>query len=280
MAAGDAREEAAAAHARAAGHHAEAEAARRCLIKARKGAGEAAAACREHGARVVYLTPTLQNPTNIVMSEERRRALARMAERHDLLIIEDDVYGYLIEDRPPTLATLAPEHTVHVTSVSKVLAPGLRVGWTAAPAAHVARLAEAQRVTAVCPPALTGEVVRLWIEDGSADAHIQWLRAETRARYEMALEYLADWSLRGHPASFHLLLELPPAWPSDTFASAARERGVGVLPASAFATEPGNGAGTVRLSLSQPPSRAALARGLGILRELLGMLPAQRPAII
>ena len=176
--------------------------------------------------------------------------------------------------------TSTHEHTVYVTSVSKALAPGLRVGLTAAPAAHIARLVEAQRVTAVCPPALTGEVVRRWIEDGSADAYIQWLRAETRARYEMAREYLADWSLHGHPASFHLQLELPPTWPSDTFASAARERGVGVLPASAFATEPGNGAGTVRLSLSKSPSRAALARGLSVLRELLGTLPAQRPAII
>lgn len=237
-------------------------------------------AARETGARVVFLVPTLHNPTNSVMSTARRREIVEVARRHDLLIIEDDVYGYLLDERPPPIATMAPERTVYITSASKCLAAGLRVAWMAAPPDRLPRLADALRVSNVAQPALTGEVVRRWIEAGTADRFVQSQADETAARNALADEILAGFDYRGHPASFHLLLSLPAAWTAESFVAAARDRGVAVLPARLFAVAGNSHSEAVRLSLSQPRRRDALRRGLGILRDLLLEVPPRTRAII
>jgi len=236
-------------------------------------------ACRTSGAKVALLIPTLHNPTNTILPLERRQAVADIADRHDLTIIEDDVYGYLPEQRPLPIAMLAPDRTVYITSASKSLAPGLRLGWIAAPERLVPRLVEAQHVTSVAQPPLTGEIARRWIEDGTADTLLCWLRRETAERNLLADDILGNLPTRGHPSSFHRLLPLPAPWTAEAFARAARERGVGILPATMFAALPGDGNEAVRLSLSEPPSRAALQRALKTLRDLLDS-PVARPRAI
>ena len=102
----------------------------------------------ETGARLLYCTPTLQNPTTATMSEARKQAIACVAIRHDLTIIEDDIYGILLEEPAPLpLATFAPEHTIYVTSLSKAVAPGLRIGYTAPPQHIVERVGAAVRAS-------------------------------------------------------------------------------------------------------------------------------------
>ena len=91
-------------------------------------------ACREGGAKALYLIPTHHNPTTAVMPEERRREIVAIARAHGLAIVEDDVHGLLPEERPRPIAALAPERSYYLTSTSKTLAPGpahrLRAGAT------------------------------------------------------------------------------------------------------------------------------------------------------
>jgi DNA-binding transcriptional MocR family regulator len=238
------------------------------------------AACRASGARLLFCIPTLHNPTCTVMPEARRREIVEVARAHDLKILEDDVYGYLPEDRPPAIATLAPERTVYVTSLSKCLSPGLRTGWLAAPEHLLPALIEAQAVTSVSQPPLPGEVGRYWIESGTADGLIAWMRRELAERHRLAAEILDGTEYAGHPASFHLLLRLPEPWTATTFAEAARERRIRVLPASAFTVEPGELDREVRLSLSQPATRQDLRRALETVRALMAERPRRARAII
>ncbi len=93
-------------------------------------------AARETRARFLYLVPSLQNPTTNTMSRRRRDAIVAVARARDITIIEDDIFR-LVDERtqPPTFYSLAPERTYHVTSLSKALAPGLRVGIIATPRA-------------------------------------------------------------------------------------------------------------------------------------------------
>ena len=90
--------------------------------------------CRERSVKALYLSPTLQTPTGRTLAADRRKAIAAVARRHDILVIEDNVFGLLHPDPPRPLAAFAPERTIHVTSTSKYLAPGLRVGFVHAPA--------------------------------------------------------------------------------------------------------------------------------------------------
>ncbi|WP_292452307.1 PLP-dependent aminotransferase family protein, partial [Mesorhizobium sp.] len=103
---------------------------------------------RRHGARILYLNPTLQNPTASVMAESRRRELARMADKLGLIIVEDDPYRRLLATPPPAFLTLAPERTFHVATLAKCISPFLRTAFLAAPDPQVAeRIAAAIRGT-------------------------------------------------------------------------------------------------------------------------------------
>src|SRR5258707_1026565 len=92
-----------------------------------------AAACATHAPKALYLNPTLLNPTTAVMSESRRIAVAEIARRHNVSIIEDDAYGLLPASAPRTLAELAPELTFYVSGLAKFVGAGLRVAYLAAP---------------------------------------------------------------------------------------------------------------------------------------------------
>lgn len=237
-------------------------------------------ACRNTGARLIFLVPTLHNPTNAVMSEARRREVAAVARKHDLLIVEDDVYGYLIDQRPPPIAAIAPERTIYVTSASKCLAAGLRVAWMAAPADRIPRLVHALRVNNVAQPALNGEIVRRWIDNGTAERFVRTQAEEALARHTMAMDVLGEFRGSGHPASFHHLLELPHPWTAEDFTAAARDRGVAVLPARLFAVGGRHHPEAVRLSLCQPRRRRDLQHGLETIRDILHAAPPQPRAII
>ena len=98
----------------------------------------------------------------------RGRGLVAVARRRNLLLVEDDVYGLLPERRPPPIASLAPERTVYITSASKAMAPGLRVGWLVATENLVRRLDEARYSMTGSLPPLPFEIARRWIADGTA----------------------------------------------------------------------------------------------------------------
>ena len=226
-------------------------------------------ACRETGAKAVYLIPTLHNPTTAVMPEERRREIVEVARAHGIALVEDDVHGLLPEQRPLPLAALAPERTYYLTSTSKTLAPGLRIAYVKAPSARVPRLAASLRATTWAVAPLTAAIASAWIRDGSADALLQARREEARVRQAMARERLAGADLDAHPEAYYLWLRLPAPWRADAFVAEARERGVIVTPAEAFAVDRDGVVHAVRLCTGAARTRETLARGLDVVADLL-----------
>ena len=229
-----------------------------------------AEACREGGAKAVYLIPTLHNPTTAVMPEARRREIVAVAREHGLAIVEDDVHGLLPEIRPVPLAALAPEGTYYLTSTSKTLAPGLRIAYVKAPVAMVPRLEAGLRATTWAVAPLTAAVASQWIRDGTADALVAARRAEARARQAIARQRLAGADFDSHPEAYYLWLRLPEPWRSDSFVAEARARGVVLTPAEAFTVGRGPVPHAVRLCTGAARTREALDRGLAIVAGLLG----------
>jgi DNA-binding transcriptional MocR family regulator len=232
-----------------------------------------ATACRAGAAKALYCIPTLQNPTARVMPEERRREIAALVRAHGLLVLEDDVHGLLPEDPPRPLAAFAPEHCVYLTGTAKALAPGLRIGFVLAPEALVPRLAAAIRTTTWMAAPLMAEIAALWIKDGTANAIIKSKRREAAARHKLALALLGAERVESHPAAYHLWLHLPEPWRSETFADAARRRGVAVTPAQTFLVGRGATPDAVRVCLGAARDRAQLEDGLRILASLLDAPP-------
>lgn len=238
------------------------------------------AAARQSGARLVMLQPTLQNPTNATMSPPRRQAIAEVARRQDLILVEDDVYGTLPEHRPTALATLAPERTIYIGSASKCFVPGLRIGWMVAPGQLVPQLAGAVHTRSLGPSGLNADIVARWITDGTAARLVQAQRREIAARQAMAAEAFKGLDVRGAAGSMHVLLTPPVPWTAASFAAAAEARGIIVVPASRFAVEPEFAPEAVRISLTGALDRASLEPALAALADLCRQMPPSRRAVV
>jgi DNA-binding transcriptional MocR family regulator len=237
-------------------------------------------ACARTGARILYCVPTVQNPTAAVMSRERRAAIADVVRRRGLVVVEDDVHGRLADDPPPPLAALAPDSVYYVTSTSKTLAPGLRVGFVAAPPGMADRLAATVRVTTWGAAPLPAEVVAEWIRDGTAESLLAARRTEAAARRAMAEEILRGVAPRIAAGAYHVWMELPEPWRGAVFAGEARRRGVAVTAADAFAAGEGEPPAAVRICLGTPRTREALRRGLDAVRQALESRPETALAIV
>ncbi|WEY39602.1 MULTISPECIES: PLP-dependent aminotransferase family protein [Paraburkholderia] len=131
------------------------------------------------GARLLYAQPNFQNPTGRRLPLERRRALAEFAMNAPFPVVEDDPYGALdyAGEPLPTLLSMAPEHIVHLGSFSKVLAPGLRVGYIVAPEELHFKLVQAKQATDLHTPSFTQRIVHEVVKDGFLDRHVPTIRA-------------------------------------------------------------------------------------------------------
>ncbi|HMC43693.1 MAG TPA: PLP-dependent aminotransferase family protein [Caballeronia sp.] len=130
-------------------------------------------------ARLLYAQPNFQNPTGRRLSLERRTALAAFAQRAGFPVIEDDPYGALdYAGAPlPTMLSMAPDHIVHLGSFSKVLSPGMRVGYIIAPEELHFKLVQAKQATDLHTPSLTQRIVHEVVKDGFLETHIPKIRA-------------------------------------------------------------------------------------------------------
>jgi len=236
-----------------------------------------AAACRARPPKALYCVPTLQNPTASVMSDERRREIADVAREHGVLIVEDDVHGRIPHRAPRPLSAFAPERAVYLTGTSKALAPGLRVGFIVAPEALVGRIAAAIRGTTWMAAPLMAEIAAAWIRDGTAEAILRRKRSEAASRQRLAGQVIGRFVDRAQPTAYHVWLSLPRPWRGEAFAEAARRKGVGVTPASAFAVGRAGAPDAVRVCLGAARDRAELERGLRVLADLLAASPEPAP---
>lgn len=229
--------------------------------------------CETRHPRAIYCMPALQNPTTITLPESRVRAIAAVAEKFGLWIIEDDVYGFLAENRPPTLASLLPDQTIYVTSASKSMAPGLRVGFLAAPPKLRRTLQELNTMTDWMSPPLMAEIVANWITTGQTEELVSWHRHQASMRQTLAHRILAPYAGNTSTFCYHFWMRLPEPWRMDSFAAAALREGVRVITADAFAVRRDHAPHAVRLCLGAAHPLPQIEQALQKLRLLADSRP-------
>src|SRR4051812_32337370 len=221
-----------------------------------------AKACRTHKPRAVYLIPTLHNPTTATLSAERRAAIAKIIRDAETTLIEDDAYGLL--DRAATpIANLVPERTYLATTLSKCIAPALRVAYLLTPDSGAQlEMRSCLQATVQMPAPLMVALVTHWLETGVADRIITAIRNEAVGRQQIAQRALKGFRFQSKAAAHHLWLLLPDSRP-DVAAHLLRS-GLAVVAGDAFAVDgsPPQGA---RMSLGAARNRAELAEALRIL---------------
>lgn len=236
-------------------------------------------ACRRERPRAVYCVPTIHNPTTATMSARRREAIAEVARRHAIAIIEDDAYGVLPRQVPAPIAAFAPESTWHIATLSKCVTPALRTAYVVTPSlADTLRLtAEIRAMTLMAPPLMAALATR-WILDGTLDAVTAAIRAESAARQAIARRVLQGLDVQAHPEGHHLWLKLPERWRQADLNLNARQSGLALVPSEAFAVGPAPDA--IRVSLGAAQSRAVLEQGLSLLATVLSHGPGILSAIV
>ena len=234
--------------------------------------------CARGGVKVLYVMPTVHNPTGVVLPEERRHALVESARRHGVTLVEDDTYGYLCPEPPPSLASLAPELVYFLASTAKNLTPGLRIGYLLAPFSEsspdlaVERLAANIAATSWMAAPLMAEIAARWIRDGSADRMLEWKRREACAR-RRSFDRIVGVETDGYPGASHVWLRLPSPWRCADFVAQARQRGVALTPSEAFVVGRAEAPHAVRVCLGTPRTRDEVKRGLAVLADMLAGSP-------
>lgn len=225
-------------------------------------------ACATHRARLIFLMPTMHNPTTATMSAARRASIAEIIDKHALTLIEDDPYIFLV-NRVTPISAMIPSRSYFAASLSKAIAPGLRTSLLVVPDREAAaRMTSALRAAVqMSAPLMTAIAVR-WMIDGSANAIIAAIAAESAARQKLAREVLGTNVYAAHPSGLHIWLPIPSDRSSFQVASSLQRRSLAVVTSDAFAIAPDAPNG-IRVALGAARNRAELTRALEILRDTL-----------
>ena len=216
--------------------------------------------------RFCYVVSSFQNPTGVTLSPARRRALIELAARYELPIVEDDPYGELAYDgeRSTPLAALDSErhgelrYVIYLSTLSKLLAPGLRVGWVAAPAPLIARMVQAKQGMDLHSSSLVQAVAYEACRDGLLDRHIPLIRSIYKTRRDAMRAALSAymppevaWTMPAGGMFFWLTL--PPERDATALLQHSLEHHVAFVPGATFYAN-GGGQNTMRLNFSHPTS--------------------------
>ena len=193
-------------------------------------------------ARFFYVLPNFQNPTGRTMSEARRAALSKAAAQAGLPVIEDNPYGDLWFDAPPPLPLTArnPECCVYLGSFSKVLAPGLRLGFMVAPAAMMPKLLQAKQAADLHSPGFNQRMIAEVMKDGFLDRHVPTIRALYKSQRDAMLAALSremkglDVTWNNPVGGMFLWARLPAGMSAVALLPNAVDKGVAFVPGAAF----------------------------------------------
>jgi DNA-binding transcriptional MocR family regulator len=227
-------------------------------------------AAKSGQSRILYLVPTLHNPTTHTMKRHRREAIVSIARKYNITIIEDDIFR-LLDNRtqPSTFYALAPERTFHITGLSKVLAPGLRIGFIATPRGQDRVLKSHIRSAASRSIGVTGEMARYWFETGMAQTIMTRIRNEFEARRNVFIEVFKACNFRCEQASPFAWLELPDGWTAGRFSTVLGARGVKVTPGNAFQLGPQTSSRFIRVCFGHPKHVFQIRRAFEAIHALM-----------
>ncbi|MDO9032737.1 MAG: PLP-dependent aminotransferase family protein [Hydrogenophaga sp.] len=199
-------------------------------------------AAKAEGARFLYVLPNFQNPTGRSMSEARRQALVERAAAIGLPLVEDNPYGDLWFDQPPPkpLTARNPEGCIYLGSFSKVLAPGLRLGYVIAPKAIMPKLLQAKQAADLHSPSFNQRMVSEVLKDGFIDRHVPTIRALYKSQCHAMLEALQkemaglDVVWNTPDGGMFLWVRLPEGMSAVELLPKAVDKGVAFVPGAAF----------------------------------------------
>lgn len=225
-------------------------------------------AAERRGARLVYLQPTIHNPTCAVMPLQRRLEIVQLAREKDLYLIEDDAYRFLHPSPPPAFFQLMPERTFHIFSLSKPFNPLIKTAFVFSPAAFTAQLTEELRLSSSGPSSLSMYLADRLLASGQLEKLIQQKRDLAIKRQELVQSLLPGVHYTTYATSFHIWIALPPGISSTEKTTELNRLNVSVADGADAAT--GNMQnGFIRVALGGERENTRLQDALKIVQQVL-----------
>jgi 2-aminoadipate transaminase len=225
-------------------------------------------------AKLLYLVPSFQNPTSTMLTVERRKKILKLAEKHDFLILEDNPYGYIsfVGEMPtPIMGMDESGRTMYTSTFSKIVSPGMRIGWLAAPKEFVSKFSEAKSNVSICNDGVTQYAAAQLFKRGEVEGQIPKVTEVYRRKRDLMLETMAssfpeeaEWN--DPKGGLFLWVKMPEHVDTTEVLKEAVREGVAFIPGSNFFAEPVQN--YIRLNYSFP-SEADIVEGIQILGRLL-----------
>jgi len=225
-------------------------------------------ACRNSKINGIYLMPACANPTNIVMGYERRAEVSKIIKKYHLILIEDDTYAFLSDNKQQPISVNIPEQSVYINSMSKALCAGLRVAYICFPERMRKQLENAIYNVNLKTPSLNVEIATEMIFSGIYEEIASRKKEEALKRNEIFCQYFPEIPSGDIKSAFYKWLHLPKGCTGRAFEMMCRERGVNVYGSERFCVSENFGINAVRISISSPPGIEVLNKGLKIVREV------------
>lgn len=224
--------------------------------------------CKNTEIKGIYLMPTCSNPTGIFMPPARRLELAKVIQRHGLLLIEDDIYSFLAPGGTRSFFSLLPEQTIHICSISKSLCAGLRVAFLTFPGKYREQLVSGMLSINLKTVSLNEEIIAELIISGDAEKLVTRKKILARKRNQIFTSVFPENRPDTVERFFHWL-ELPEHLSSEELELLALQKGVRLLGSHRFAMRNEKKSSYVRVSVTSPDTEEELKRGLLILKNIL-----------
>lgn len=225
--------------------------------------------CADPSIKAVYLMPTIHNPLCYVMPLQRREAIVDVARRFDLILIDDDAYGFLEPDILPSFAHLAPERGFFIYSFAKILAPGVKTSYILTPEKWRAQVTNALWMTVSGSVTLYNRLMSNWINAGIVAQMIEEKRKVAAEKQKIVARVLSGRSYSTQPTSFHFWLPLPASVNPWEFGKTLAESGVDVVTSAGYNVAGDPGFNGIRVALGNVSEEKILIDGLTIIDDLL-----------
>jgi DNA-binding transcriptional MocR family regulator len=231
------------------------------------------AACIASKVTALVLIPTFNNPTATVMGPHRRKAIAEVARRHGVFVIEDEVCKPLVEQPLPSIAALIPELGFFVTSFTKSVMTGLRSGYLVVPPAYSIRVGSILRVTGWSGTNMMAEMAARWVENGTAERLVRAQRLEMRQRHALLSQILSPVVISSNPDALCAWLRIPEGWTEDGVVRTLAAKGIAVTSSDPFIAGGERPAGGMRVCIGGHYALAHLRETFERMRAAFGQRP-------
>lgn len=230
-------------------------------------------ACLTSKVTALAVIPTFNNPTATVMGVQRREAIAEVARRHGVFVIEDEVCKPLAEQPLPSIAALIPELGFFVTSFTKSVMTGLRSGYLVVPPAYSIRVGSILRVTGWSATNMMAEMAARWVENGAAERLVRAQRRETRQRHALLSQIVGPALISSHPDALCAWLRVPDAWTEEGVVRALAAEGIAVTASDPFIAGGKRPAGALRVCIGGHYTQGQLRESFERLRATFEQMP-------